>query len=227
MKLKIAPAIMDSDLAHLAQQVACCEDAGADLLHMDVMDGHYVPSFVGGPRVLKAVKRCASVPVDVHLMVSNPDRAIDWFIEAGADAIVFHADASEDPLALIRRLHEAGRGAGVALKPHEAADAVAPFASELDSVLAMTVVPGFSGQEFMESGCTKIPRLRELCGDGVDVYVDGGINPETIATAAAYGANVFAAASAIFAADVPIADALLRLRRAAEEAVRCGGSAVD
>ncbi|MDP6438971.1 MAG: ribulose-phosphate 3-epimerase [Candidatus Brocadiia bacterium] len=216
MKIKIAPAIMDGDLARLADQVALVEEAGADLIHVDIMDGHYVPSFVGGPRVVKAIKRCATIPVDVHLMVTNPDQAAEWFIDAGADILIFHPDASADPAALIGRLHEAGRSAGIALNPDVAPETIEPFARELDCIVAMTVFPGFSGQEFLESGCAKIPALRRLCRKGIDIYADGGIGPATVPVAVRYGANVMAAASAVFASDVKPAEAIRRLRRNAE-----------
>lgn len=229
MDLKIAAAIMDADLAHLGEVVAQMQEAGADLLHVDIMDGHYVPAFVGCTRVLRAVKRLARVPVDVHLMVSNPHRAVPWFLEAGADIILFHPDAAEDPAALIRQIHKAGRLAGVALKPDMPAELVQPLAGELDCVMAMTVFPGFSGQQFIEQGCAKIPELRRLCRPNVDIYVDGGINLETAPTAIRYGANVLATASAIFDAGVPPGEALKSLRQVALEAwqglrpVRKGG----
>ncbi|MDP6107740.1 MAG: ribulose-phosphate 3-epimerase [Candidatus Brocadiia bacterium] len=216
MKIKIAPAVMDGDLAHLADQVALVEEAGADLLHVDIMDGHYVPSSVGGPRVVEAIKRCATIPVDVHLMVTNPDQAVEWFIDAGADILIFHPDASADVAALIDRLHEAGRSAGLALNPDVAPETIEPYAQELDCIVAMTVFPGFSGQKFLESGCAKIPELRQLCRKGIDIYADGGISPATIPVAVRYGANVMAAASAVFASDVAPAEAIRRLRRNVE-----------
>ncbi len=220
MKIKIAPAIMDADLARLGEAVAELEEAGADLLHVDIMDGHFVPAFVGGTRVVCAIKRHASVPVDVHLMVSNPAQAVPWFLDAGADILLFHPEAAAQPEQLIRQIHEAGARAGVALKPDESAEVVGPLAAELDCVMAMTVHPGFSGQEFLESGCKKIPALRQMCRPGIDIYVDGGISLQTAPIAVRYGANVMAAASAVFAADVSRAEALGRLRQVAEDALQ-------
>ncbi len=223
MQIKIAPAIMDADLGHLADVVAELQRGGADLLHVDVMDGHFVPALVGGQRVVAAVRRYATIPVDVHLMVSNPDEAADWFIRAGADILFFHPEATRDPAGLVRRIHAKGRRAGVALKPHMPAELISGFARELDCVIAMTVEPGFSGQAFIEAGCEKIPALRRMCRDGIDIYVDGGINGHTASVAVSYGANVLAAASAVFAADVALAEAIGRLRRDAEQALKQAG----
>lgn len=210
---------MDCDLAHMADQIDLVERAGADMFHVDIMDGHYVPSFAGGTRVVRAAKRHATIPLDVHLMVTNPVDAVEGFIEAGADALIFHPDVCDDPAALIARIKRAGRRAGLALNPDVPAEVIEPFAAELDCVLAMTVFPGFSGQEFIEPGCDKIPALRRMCGDGIDIYVDGGINATTAPIAVRYGANVMAAASAIFAAEHSPPEALRRLREAAEAAL--------
>ncbi len=215
-RIKIAANIMDSDLARIAEQVEQLQEAGADLLHMDVMDGHYVPAFVGGPRMLKAIKRVSDIPVDVHLMVSNPDQAVDWFLDAGADIVMFHYEAAQDVEAVLDKIHSFGAKAGVALCPDVKPEAVTGFARQLDCIIAMTVNPGSSGQKFMESGCYKIPELRELCREDVDIYVDGGMNIDTIKIAAGYGANVFAMASAIFGAEKPFKETIPVLRDAAE-----------
>ncbi len=221
-EIKIAANIMDCDLSRIAEQVGQLQEAGADLFHMDIMDGHYVPAFVGGPRMLGAIKSVAAIPVDVHLMVSNPDRAVGWFLDAGADIVIFHPEAADDAPGLLRRIRKAGAGAGVALRPEMGADSLGAVAGELDCIIAMTVEPGRSGQSFMPSGCGKIPALRQLCGDDVDIYVDGGMNVETIPVAAAHGANVFAIASAIFRAGRPFNDVIPQLRNAALAGVRAG-----
>jgi len=220
VKIKIAPAIMDADLGHLADAIAELEEAGADLLHVDVMDGHFVPAFVGGTRVVAAVKRNATIPVGVHLMVANPDQAVPWFLDAGADTVFFHPEATDDAAEVVRRIQRAGRMAGLALKPEVPARFIEHVAAELDCIVAMTVNPGFSGQGFIESGCAKIPALRRMCKPGIDIYVDGGINPETAPVAIRYGANVLAVASAVFAADVSPGEAVKRLRRIAENVSR-------
>ena len=198
MEIKIAPAIMDADLAHLADTIIRLEEAGADLLHVDIMDGHFVPSFVGGLRVVAAVKRNASVPVDVHLMVSNPGRAVPWFIDAGADIVFFHPEAADDAAAVVGQIHQAGRKAGVALKPDMAAECIEPFAAELDCVMAMTVNPGFSGQKFIPQVMEKISRTRKLVGAKIDIQVDGGVTPDNAADVAKAGANILVAGSAVF-----------------------------
>ena len=225
MQIKVAPAIMDADLGHLADAIKLVEEAGADLLHIDIMDGHFVPSFVGCRRVVRAVKRYASIPVDVHMMVSNPEEAVPWFLDAGADIVLFHAEAARDAASLVERIHKAGARAGIALKPREDVESIREAAPELDCVMAMTVNPGFSGQKFMEEGCQKIPALRRMCRKDVDVYVDGGIDHHTAQVAVSYGANVLAAASAIFASDIGPAAAMKRLRAAAQEAARRAESA--
>ncbi len=216
-RIKIAANIMDADLTRIGRQVAELQDAGADLLHMDIMDGHYVPAFVGGPRVLKAIKNVASVPVDVHLMVSNPDEAVNWFIDAGADIVIFHAEASEDASGLIKRIQNYGVKAGIALNPTMEARNLRGLTAAPDSLLAMTVEPGSSGQSFMEKGCEKIPELRSLFGEEIDVYVDGGLNTDTLPVAAGYGANVFAMASAIFRSGRPFSETIPKLREAAKK----------
>lgn len=218
--IKIAPAIMDADLARLAEAIAALQEAGADVLHVDIMDGHYVPSLVGGRRVVAAIKREADIPVDVHLMVTNPDEAVDWFIESGADTLLFHPEVAGDPAGLIGRIHDAGRRAGLALNPGMSAEAAEGLHGLVECVMAMTVVPGRSGQSFMEEGCRKIPELRRLCRPETDIYVDGGIGPETVPTAVRYGANVLAAASSFFAADRSFAETVRILRRAGERTRR-------
>ena len=226
-KIKIAPAIMDADLTRLGEAIAQIQEAGADQLHVDIMDGHFVPSLVGGTRVVAAIKRCATIPVDVHLMVSNPREAVGWFMDAGADIVYFHHDATSDPSAIIHAVHDAGRLCGLALKPDTAPQSIEPYAAELDCVLAMTVFPGSSGQGFIEDGCKKIPALRRLCRPDVDVYVDGGIGPRTAPLAVSYGANVLAVASAVFSADVPPPQALRRLRDVAMAALAKPGLTPD
>jgi len=216
MKIKIAPGILDADLGHLADAIAEVEQAGADLLHVDVMDGHFVPNILAGPRIVAAVKKYASVPIDVHLMISDPLRYAPTFIEAGADIVIFHPETVGDPEPLLELIKGHGRRCGVALNPHTPASAIARIAGELDCVVAMTVEPGFSSQSFMQMGCEKIPRLRQMCGSDTDIYVDGGIGPSTAPIAVGCGANVLAAASSIFHADLPPGQALRRLRSIAE-----------
>lgn len=219
MHIKIAPSILDCDLTRLRESIAEIEEAGVDVLHVDVADGHFAPNIMSGARLTEAVAECATVPVDVHLMITDPVKYAPRFIEAGADIVLFHAEAVEDLPAVVRIIRDEGARVGVALKPNTPAEAVEPVAGELDCLMAMTVQPGFSGQSFMESGCQKIPALREMFGSDIDIYVDGGIGLDTAGITVGYGANVMAAASAIFNADVPPGAAVARLRQAAEGAL--------
>lgn len=216
MDIKIAPSLLDADLTRLAEAVAELEEAGADVFHVDVMDGHFVPCIKAGPRIVEVLKQCATIPIDVHLMICDPLRYAPVFVEAGADVVLFHVEAVDDPAPVVETIKEAGAQCGIALKPHTPAQSIAPVAGDLDCLMAMTVEPGFSGQAFMEVGCQKIPELRRICGPDVDVYVDGGIGLETVPIAVGYGANVIAAASSIFKSDLPPGQALVRLRKTAE-----------
>ncbi len=224
MQIKIAPSILDCDLTQLRQSVAEVEEAGAELLHVDVADGHFVPNIMSGPRLTAAVKQVATVPVDVHLMITDPAEYAPAFIRAGADIVLFHVEAVDDAPELVRFLQGQGVQAGVVVKPDTPASAVEPVAGLADCLMAMTVQPGFSGQSFMESGCAKIPQLRQMFGSDIDIYVDGGIGPETAPVAVRYGANVLAASSAVFNADVPPGEAIARLRETALEALGEGKS---
>ena len=220
MQIKVAPSILDCDLTRLAESVAELERAGVDMLHVDVADGHFVPNIMAGPQFTAAVCRCARVPVNVHLMITDPVRYAPSFIKAGADSIIFHVEAVSDLPAAVRAIRAQGARVGVALKPGTPAEAAGPVAGMLDCLMAMTVEPGFSGQGFMESGCTKIPALRRMFGSDIDIYVDGGIGPQTAPVAVRYGANVLAASSAIFRADVGPAEAVARLRRLGQSALQ-------
>jgi len=215
MPIKIAPSVVEADLTHLADAVAEVEKAGADLLHVDVADGHFVPNLMCGPQLAAAAVRCATVPVGVHLMVSDPLRYAPVFVRAGARTIFFHVEAVGDLLGAVRAIRGLGVQVGVALKPATSPEAVRAAAGRLDCLMAMTVEPGFSGQEFMESACRKIPALRETFGSGIDIYADGGIGLDTVGTVVRYGANVLVAGYAVFHADVPPGKAVERLRRAA------------
>lgn len=220
MQIKVAPSILDCDLTRLAESVAELERAGVDMLHVDVADGHFVPNIMAGPQFTAAVVRCARVPVNVHLMITDPVRYAPYFIEAGADSILFHVEAVADLPGAVKAVRAHGAKVGVALKPGTPAEAVEPAVGILDCLMAMTVEPGFSGQGFMESGCKKIPALRRMFGSDIDIYVDGGIGPQTAPVAVGYGANVLAASSAIFRADVGPAEAVARLRRLGQLALQ-------
>jgi len=219
MQIKVAPSILDCDLTRLAESVAEVESGGVDMHHVDVADGHFVPNIMAGPQLTAAVVRCATVPVNVHLMISDPVRYAPYFVEAGAHSILFHAEAVDDLPEAVRKVRETGARVGVALKPDTGAGAVESVVGMLDCLMAMTVQPGFSGQSFMESGCHKIPELRRMFGSDIDIYVDGGIGPETAPVAVGYGANVLAASSAVWRADVGPAQAAARLKRVGQQAL--------
>lgn len=202
MDIKISPSMLASDYANLEKELNKCENGGADLIHLDVMDGHFVPNISIGAPVIKAMKRVCNIPFDVHLMISNPLEYIDDFVDAGADIITFHTECDSDIDKTIDKIISSGCKAALAVKPNTPIDEVYPYLDRLSMVLVMTVEPGFGGQSFMESTMPKIEALRKKCPD-IDIQVDGGINLETIKTAGRAGANVFVAGSAVFKSDEP------------------------
>lgn len=197
----IAPSILSADFANLEKEVEAMKKAGAHLIHVDVMDGHFVPNISLGLPVLQSLRKKTDMLLDVHLMISDPKTYAPRFADAGADMIVFHVESDCDPQTVINLIKEKGKKCGISLKPNTPAQAVFPFLSQLDMVLVMTVEPGFGGQKFMEDMCPKIRAIREECqrlGLSTDIEVDGGIDVPTIGKAAEAGANVFVAGSALF-----------------------------
>jgi len=198
---KISPSILSADFTRLAEEVSAVEKAGADYIHVDVMDGHFVPNITIGPMIVKAVRRVTELPLDVHLMISNPDQFVEEFAKAGADLITVHAEAVNHLHRSIQRIKGAGAKPGVSLNPATPLDVLEYVLGDLTMVLLMTVNPGFEAQEFIPEVVPKIRRLREMIdqrGLQVDIEVDGGISPETIQLVSSAGANVFVAGSAIF-----------------------------
>lgn len=197
----IAPSILSADFANLEKEVEAMKKAGAHLIHVDVMDGHFVPNISLGLPVLQSLRKKTDMLLDVHLMISDPQTYAPRFADAGADMIVFHVESDCDPQTVINLIKEKGKKCGISLKPNTPAQAAFPFLSQLDMVLVMTVEPGFGGQKFMEDMCPKIRAIREECqrlGLSTDIEVDGGIDVPTIGKAAEAGANVFVAGSALF-----------------------------
>lgn len=217
--IRISPSVLASDFSRLGEEAARMASCGAELLHLDVMDGMFVPNITFGPPVIKAIRKCSPALFDVHLMIEDPIRYIGDFASAGADSITFHAEAADDPRAVLGAIRAADCKTAVSLKPATPAETVFPLLDLADMVLVMTVEPGFGGQSFMHDMLEKIRALRHECtkrGFDTDIQVDGGIAEDTIALAAAYGANVFVAGSAVFRSD-DAAKTIASLRRIAEE----------
>jgi ribulose-phosphate 3-epimerase len=217
----IAPSILSADLLKLEEQVRRVAENGADFIHIDVMDGHFVPNLTFGPNMVKAIKRIVDIPLDVHLMISNPDLYIDDYVKAGADILTVHQEACTHLHRTIQNIHQHGIKAGVSLNPATSLSTIEDVLGDMDLLLIMTVNPGFGGQKFIRQGLDKIARARKMINEvGKDIYleVDGGVNPETAAEVARSGANVLVAGSAIFRAP-DIVQAMNAIRQSANRAV--------
>ncbi|MBA4783958.1 MAG: ribulose-phosphate 3-epimerase [Rhizobiales bacterium] len=195
----IAPSILAADFAMLGDEVKTVADAGADWIHVDVMDGHFVPNISFGPVVLKAIRPVTEKPMDVHLMIAPVDPYIDEFVRAGADTITVHAEAGAHVHRTIQAIKAHGKKAGIVLNPGTPAEAVSAMLDEIDIILVMSVNPGFGGQKFIHSVLPKIAALRQMIGGrAIDLEVDGGVTVETAPLCARAGANVLIAGSAVF-----------------------------
>lgn len=196
--IEIAPSILSADFARLADEIAEVEAAGVNMVHLDVMDGHFVPNITVGPVVIEKLRPYSKLPFDVHLMITDPEKYAERFVKAGANNITFHIEASGHPEKLVDTLHNLGATAGITFNPETPVDAIERVAPLCDMVLVMTVHPGFGGQEFMEEAAKKCVRVREIVGPEVRVEVDGGIDAETAPRAVSYGADTLVAGHAIF-----------------------------
>lgn len=202
--IKISPSILSSDFTRLGEEIRAVEEAGADLIHIDVMDGHFVPNITIGPLIVKAAKDITSLPLDVHLMISDPDRYIDDFVKAGADIITVHAETVYHLHRTIQVIKKMGVQAGVALNPATPVEMLNYILTDIDIVMIMSVNPGFGGQQFIPEAISKIEAVRKMIekkGLPTEIEVDGGINEKTISRVYQAGANIFVAGSAIFLED--------------------------
>ena len=196
--IEIAPSILSADFARLADEIAAIESAGVEIVHLDVMDGHFVPNITIGPPVIARLRKCSRLVFDSHLMISEPAEYAERFVEAGVNHITFHIEAADEPGKLIDKLHKLGVTAGICVNPETPVDAIEAVAPLCDMVLVMTVNPGFGGQKFMPEAAKKISQVREIVGAETRVEVDGGIGPETAGLVVSYGADTLVVGNAIF-----------------------------
>lgn len=196
--IKIAPSILSADFSYLAEQISAAESGGASYLHLDVMDGHFVPNISFGPAVIQKIRPHSSLVFDVHLMIENPEKYIKVFAEAGADIITVHYEATDKLDECIKQIRSCGKKAGVAIKPATPASVAVELIDKLDLILVMSVEPGFGGQAYMNQADEKLKTLRAAAGNEFDISVDGGINIDNLSHVIKMGANVVVAGSAIF-----------------------------
>jgi ribulose-phosphate 3-epimerase len=196
--IEVAPSILSADFARLADEIAVIESAGVNMVHLDVMDGHFVPNITIGPPVIAKLRKYSNLVFDAHLMISEPAKFAQTFVEAGANHITFHIEVAGKGRDLIDKLHEMGATAGICLNPETPVEAIEKIAPFCDMILVMTVHPGFGGQKFMPEAAKKVTRVREIVGPETRIEVDGGIDPDTTPTVVSYGADTLVVGNAIF-----------------------------
>lgn len=195
----IAPSILSSDFGRLKEEVTALDRAGADLIHCDVMDGNFVPNLTFGPKMVQSMRACTELPLDVHLMIENPDKMLEVFAKAGADILTIHAEACSHLDRTLSKIKELGCKVGVSINPATSEEVLQYVLDKIDVVLIMTVNPGFGGQSFISSQLEKIARVKELIGSrNIKIEVDGGINPLTAAECVAAGADILVAGTTVF-----------------------------
>ena len=215
-RISIAPSILSADLWQLGEEVARVEKAGADWLHVDIMDGHFVPNLSFGPAVVRSLKGKTTLPLDVHLMVEHPEQFVGPFAKAGADLLTVHVEANTDTCQTLKQIHELGIKAGVSIKPDTDTAVLRPLLAHTDLILVMSVYPGFGGQAFLPGAPERIKQVRQLITDSkrnIWLEVDGGINAQTAREVIAAGADALVAGNAIFSAKDPV-QALSQIRQA-------------
>ena len=219
----MALSLLAADFGRLEEGVSAVEAAGAQILHLDVMDGHFVPNISFGPPVIASLRKCTRLFFDAHLMIAEPKRYAEAFVKAGCDLVTFHIEVTDEPEAVVEHVRKLGASVGVALNPTTPLSAINPIINAVDMVVIMSVWPGFGGQKFIQDVLPKVAELRGLLEDHQRLQIDGGVDPQTIGPAAAAGADTFVAGTAIFGEPDPPA-AMIRLGQLAQEAVAVRGA---
>ena len=202
--MKIAPSLLACDFSKLEEEIKDVEDAGANLLHLDVMDGHFVPNITFGPVIVKAIRKLTSLPLDVHLMITDPEKFAPAFIESGADIIVFHIEVKRNPIPLIKKIKSLGSKAGLSINPETSIKTLDSFLNHIDSILVMSVNPGFGGQSFIQSSHEKIKHLKSIKNNrklNFEIAVDGGVNLDNTQKLAESGVDILIVGTTIFHSD--------------------------